>query len=97
MTKLTPSRGFCIELASALTVTTATLLGLPISTTQSVVSADLANVLIICYDKRPLVYKLADLSSHSKIGAEIGVGMCDSIIHGINWRLVAKFFSRSGG
>ena len=28
-----------------------------------------------------------------QVGAEIGVGMCDSIVHGTNWRMVAKFFT----
>ena len=38
MTKITPSRGYCIELATALAVSMASLLGMPISTTHCLVS-----------------------------------------------------------
>jgi PiT family inorganic phosphate transporter len=39
ITELTPSRGFCAELAAATTVVFATRLGLPVSTTHIVVGA----------------------------------------------------------
>lgn len=39
LTLLLPSRGFCIELASAVTVLIATRLKLPISTTQCIAGA----------------------------------------------------------
>ena len=49
MTKITPSRGYCIELATALAVSMASLLGMPISTTHCLVSLTLtiSNVLEI--------------------------------------------------
>jgi sodium-dependent phosphate transporter len=39
MVRITPSRGFCIELASSLTVITSSILGAPVSTTQVQVGA----------------------------------------------------------
>jgi PiT family inorganic phosphate transporter len=39
ITELTPTRGFCAELSAALTVVVATWLGLPVSTTQTLVGA----------------------------------------------------------
>ncbi|KAG7152236.1 Phosphate-repressible phosphate permease pho-4 like protein [Verticillium longisporum] len=39
LTLISPSRGFCMELASAITVLIATRLRLPISTTQSIAGA----------------------------------------------------------
>jgi len=39
ITKITPSRGFCIELATSLTVAMASFIGIPISTTQCLVGA----------------------------------------------------------
>ncbi|GAX79284.1 hypothetical protein CEUSTIGMA_g6724.t1 [Chlamydomonas eustigma] len=60
MVKITPSRGFCAELAVAFTITIASAFGLPISTT------------------------------HCIVGAEIGVGMCEDLSKGTNWRLFFK-------
>lgn len=60
MIKMTPSRGYCAELATALTVVVASSFGLPVSTT------------------------------HCIVGAEAGVGMCENVVRGTNWRLVAK-------
>lgn len=52
MIKLTPSRGFSAEIAAALTISVASRYGLPVSTTQIIV------------------------------GAEIGVGLVESVRHG---------------
>eukprot|EP00195_Chlamydomonas_chlamydogama_P008518 CAMPEP_0202915878 /NCGR_PEP_ID=MMETSP1392-20130828/66936_1 /ASSEMBLY_ACC=CAM_ASM_000868 /TAXON_ID=225041 /ORGANISM="Chlamydomonas chlamydogama, Strain SAG 11-48b" /LENGTH=670 /DNA_ID=CAMNT_0049608077 /DNA_START=106 /DNA_END=2118 /DNA_ORIENTATION=+ len=41
MAKMTPSRGYCAELATALTISLASMLGLPVSTTQCVVGAEM--------------------------------------------------------
>jgi len=37
LTKLSPSRGFCIQLATTFVVVTASYIGLPVSTTQSTI------------------------------------------------------------
>merc|ERR1711957_560233 len=37
LTKLSPSRGFCIQLSTCLVVVTASYIGLPVSTTQSTI------------------------------------------------------------
>lgn len=62
MLKLTPSRGFSAELAAALTISVASRYGLPVSTTQIIV------------------------------GAEIGVGLVESVRHGLNFWVLAKTF-----
>ncbi len=58
ITKLTPSRGFAAELAAASTVVTASVMGLPISTT------------------------------HTLVGAVIGVGMTTLGVKGVTWSSV---------
>lgn len=40
MAKMTPSRGYCAELATALTVSIASVYGLPISSTHCIVGAE---------------------------------------------------------
>ncbi len=41
MLKLTPSRGFCVELAAGLTISLASFFGIPVSTTQIIVGAEM--------------------------------------------------------
>jgi len=58
--KVTPSRGACIELATALVVVIGSILGLPLSTT------------------------------HTMVGASIGVGLVDGARKSINGKLIGK-------
>ncbi|KXZ41101.1 hypothetical protein GPECTOR_797g20 [Gonium pectorale] len=58
--KMTPSRGYCAELATAFTVSLASVYGLPISTTQCIT------------------------------GAEMGVGLVESVKTGANYKLFFK-------
>ncbi|EFJ51230.1 hypothetical protein VOLCADRAFT_79832 [Volvox carteri f. nagariensis] len=60
LAKMTPSRGYCAELATSFTVSLASVYGLPISTTQCIT------------------------------GAEIGVGLVESIRTGVNYKLFGK-------
>jgi solute carrier family 20 (sodium-dependent phosphate transporter) len=60
---MTPSRGFSAELATGLTISLASVYGIPVSTTQIIV------------------------------GAEMGVGLTESVKHGANWKLFAKTFA----
>lgn len=62
MIKLTPSRGFSAELSAALTISVASRYGLPVSTTQIIV------------------------------GAEIGVGLVESVRDGLHFWILAKTF-----
>ncbi|GIL62137.1 hypothetical protein Vafri_16409 [Volvox africanus] len=60
LAKMTPSRGYCAELATSFTVSLASVYGLPISTTQCIT------------------------------GAEIGVGLVESLRSGVNYKLFGK-------
>ena len=63
MAKLTPTRGFCAELATATVIMVAAQSGLPTSSSQCLV------------------------------GGIVGVGLCESLKGGINWKLFGQQFA----
>jgi solute carrier family 20 (sodium-dependent phosphate transporter) len=63
LAKLSPTRGFCAELATSLTIMITTQMGLPTSSSQCI------------------------------IGAIMGVGMCEGVRQGVNWKLFAQQFA----
>ena len=56
ITKHSPTRGYSMELAAAITVLLASRLGLPVSTTQSITGAVLG-VALVNYDLRSINWK----------------------------------------
>lgn len=58
--RITPARGFAVELASAVIIIIAAFLGIPIST------------------------------SHSFVGAIVGVGLCEGTKKAVNWHILLK-------
>eukprot|EP00198_Chlamydomonas_reinhardtii_P005535 XP_001694871.1 sodium/phosphate symporter [Chlamydomonas reinhardtii] len=63
LAKMTPARGYCAELAAGITISVASVYGLPVSTTQIIT------------------------------GAEMGVGLVESVRTGVNYKLLAKQFA----
>lgn len=47
MLKLTPSRGFSVELAAGLTISLASFFGIPVSTTQIIVGCEMGVGLVV--------------------------------------------------
>lgn len=62
MAKLTPTRGFCAELATATVIMVAAQSGLPTSSSQCLV------------------------------GGIVGIGLCESLKAGVNWKLFGQQF-----
>ena len=58
--RITPARGYAVELSAAIVIITAAFLGIPIST------------------------------SHSFVGAFVGVGLCEGRKESVNWHIVLK-------
>ena len=102
MCKMSPSRGYCAELATAIVLTGSLYCGYPVSFTHCIVSSGLKVKAWAC----PRC-----LGSHSsacpfasfvlihpaglciiQFGATMGIGACEGIRSGVNWRFFATTF-----
>ena len=81
-----PSRGFSMELGSAMTVVLASQYGIPVSTT--VRSALCGYPAKLC---RPLTS--VSPSQMCITGATVGVALCNGDLRSVNWRAIAWIFS----
>ena len=80
LTLMSPSRGFCMELGSALTILLATRLTLPVSTVGSGPYPPVSF--------RPCAYP-GDFQTQCIAGASVGVGLANGDWRAVNIRLVA--------